>query len=82
MNSYTRGDIKLRMQKITDSIASQLRSAFPIAEGETRQDAWKRFSTACLPHDDCWTAIPEHSVKCALVPEAEVGATITIERIE
>ncbi len=74
-------DLKRRMEAITQSFASQLRSHFQIADGATLTDAQLRCLTLSLPHDDCWTAVPELVVSAKLVAEGEEGAEILIERI-
>jgi len=69
------------MQKAARLFESQLRSAFQIATGATPMDASLRSLIASLPPDDCWTAIPEHFVKCELCESGNEGATIVIERL-
>lgn len=74
-------DLKKRMSAIQRSLESQLRSAFQIGEGVIPTDAQRLALTLSLPHDDCWTAIPELIVTSELVADGEEGVDITIERL-
>lgn len=73
--------LKKRMDRIIQSFVSQLRCASATGAGATPTGVRPRFSTRSLPHDDCWTAIPELVVTCELVAPGEEGADITIEQL-
>lgn len=73
--------MKARMQAIQRAIESELRSVFPTVDGVTSMAARRRFSICSLPHDDCWTVIPELIVTGELVADGEEGFDITIERL-
>ena len=73
--------LKKRMDAITQSFASQLRSHFRIGVGATLTDAQLQSLTLSLPHDDCWTAVPELVVSARLVGKGDDGAVVTIERL-
>jgi len=76
-------DIKKRIQVIVDSFASQLTAASQAATGSISTESLRAFLMRSLPHDDCWTAIPELRITGQLVEsEAEAGADITIERLD
>ena len=74
--------LKKRMDAITRSLESQLRSHFQISEGATPTDAQRQSLTLSLPHDDCWEQVPELVITAKLGDDTDEGADITIERIE
>lgn len=73
--------MKARMQAIQRAIESELRSVFPTIDGATSMGARQLFLTLSLPHDDCWTCIPELIVTGELVEPGEEGCDITIEKL-
>lgn len=77
----TERGVKKRMQSLQRAIESALRSASTLDGVPTSMDARRAFLTASLPHDDCWTCIPELIVTGELVLPGEEGCDITIERI-
>lgn len=72
-------DVKEAMRQITESFVLQLLSAIPICDDGTRMGQARSSLIASLPHDDCWTAIPELIVTAELADTD--GATIWIERL-
>lgn len=77
----TEPKMKKRMQEIQRAIESALRSASATAGAGTSMDARRQFLTHSLPHDDCWTCIPELILTGELVPAGDEGCDITIERL-
>jgi hypothetical protein len=74
-------DLKKRKTAIIQSFVSQLRSTLIPSGDVTQTDARVLYLTLSLPHDDCWTAIPELIVRSELVETGEEGADILIERL-
>jgi len=74
-------ELKKRMQAIVQSLELQLRYASQRYAESIQMGAPAPFSTHCLPHDDCWTAIPELRITSELVTDGSEGCDITIERI-
>lgn len=78
----TRPDLQKRMAKITESFVSQLRCAFRTESGEILTGCSLQSAIAlCVPDDDCWTRLPEITVRSELCAPGEEGATVVIERI-
>jgi hypothetical protein len=77
----TEPKMKKRMQEIQRAIECALRSASATEGVATSMAARRQFLTHSLPHDDCWTNIPELILSGELVPAGEEGCDITIERI-
>lgn len=73
--------LKKRMDAITQSFVSQLRSHLGIEFGAMLTDAHRQCLIHSLPHDDCWTAVPELVVSASLAEQSEVGCVVTIERL-
>lgn len=73
--------LKKRMDAITQSFVSQLRSASATASDATQTGAPPPSLMLSLPRDDNWTWIPELVVTATLVPRGEEGAEILIERL-
>lgn len=74
-------EMKARKIAIQRAIECALTSGFPIAEGGTSTAAPRPCSIHSLPHDDCWTCIPELILTAELVSDGSEGADITIERL-
>lgn len=70
------------MEKVTQSIASQLYSYFRTNEGGistgVRLPSWIALT---IPLDDSWQWIPELNVRAIMAEKGNEGAVITIERI-
>jgi hypothetical protein len=78
----TKPENQKTMDKITDSIALQLLSAFRTDDGVTLTGRSLRCAIAsCVPEDDCWTKVPEITIKGELCEPGNEGATIIIERL-
>lgn len=70
------------MQNMTASFESQLLSVIQTTGVVTLTEPMKRLLIASLlPGDDCWTKIPEATIKAELCEPGDEGATIIIERI-
>jgi hypothetical protein len=75
-------EIKARKKAIEEDFVWQLLSSIQIAALATQMGLSRRSLIASLlPEDDCWTIIPEITVKCVLVEESEEGCEIVIEKI-
>lgn len=74
-------DTKARMEAIISSIVSQLLLGIQTAGDGTLTAQQVRSLTQSLPHDDCWTVIPELHVTAKLSSQDDVGATVVIEQI-
>jgi len=78
--SYTRKDIKKRMQLLEDVILSKLYSLCPTTESETHSECLKQLRTALSGlSDDSIREIPVGSWSVDRVPKGEEGVRITIE---
>ena len=53
-----------------------------LVSGAMPTDAQRQFLMLSLPHDDCWTQVPELVITAKLGDDTDEGAEITIERIE
>jgi hypothetical protein len=77
----TKPEFQKLMRKIEDSFVSQLISAFQTAGGETSTGhSLQSWIASIMPHDDCWTAVPEITVRGQLCQSGSEGATVTIEK--
>src|SRR5881394_2255273 len=74
----TEANTKAWMRRATKLIASQLCSAFQTEGGTTLAAAQARSLIASLPHDDCWTCIPELAIRSELCEPGKEGAEIII----
>lgn len=73
--------LKKRMDAITQSFVSQLRSALATASAATPTGAPQPSLILSLPQDDNWEWVPELVVTSRLVPKGQEGAEIVIERL-
>ncbi len=78
----TKPELKRRMDAIQASFVSQLNSHLPISGDAILTAAVRRSLTRSLPHDDCWTVIPDLRITSEPCAPEDEGAEITIERIE
>lgn len=75
-------EIKARKKAIEEDFVWQLLSSIQIGALATQMGLSRRSLIASLlPEDDCWTIIPEITIKCELVEESEEGCEIVIEKI-
>ncbi len=75
-------EIKARKKAIEEDFVWQLLSSIQIGALATQMGLSRRSLIASLlPEDDCWTIIPEITVKCVLVDESDEGCEIVIEKI-
>lgn len=72
-------DVKQAMREIVSSFVSQLLCVIQTRGDATVTAQQVFYLTQLLPHDDCWTVIPDLRVTAELAPDD--GATITIERL-
>ena len=78
----TKPEYQKVIKKIIDGFVSELLSGSAIIGAGMPMDASRRFWIASqLPEDDCWTWIPEITVKGLPCPKGMEGATIEIEEI-
>ena len=78
----TKPEYQKVIKKITDGFVSELLSGSAIIVGATLMEDYPPFLTvSLLPEDDCWTWIPEITVKGLPCPKGMEGATIEIEEI-
>lgn len=75
----TAPDVKQAMHEIVQSFASQLLSGIQTSADATLTAQQVYSLTQSLPHDDCWTVIPDLRVTAELADTD--GATIWIERL-
>lgn len=78
----TKPEYQKAMEAITKSLELQLLSAFQTACGGTLTGPLKRLLTVLsVPADDCWTIMPDTTIKAELCEPGQEGATIEITRI-
>lgn len=78
----THPEIKERMEQVINDFVSQLISVMQQREGAILTGPRARFWIACLlPEDDCWTCLPELTIKASRCEPGDEGATVTIEPI-
>lgn len=78
----TKPEFQKRMKEIEDSFVLQLLSAFRTEGGQTLTGSSLRSAIASsVPADDCWTQIPEITIRAELCAPGQEGATITLQRI-
>jgi hypothetical protein len=78
----TKPEFQKIMARMVASIESQLRCAFRTEDGATLTGVSLRSAIALsMPEDDCWTQVPEISIRGELCEPGQEGATITIERL-
>lgn len=74
--------VKNWMECAIEAFESQLLCASQKNGGGMLTVASRRCLIAsCVPADDCWTQVPEISVKCELCDPGQEGATIIIEKL-
>jgi len=67
------------MNQARESIALQLHSIWKTSGGGTSMECLQQFLTACVPHDDCWTIIPEIVLRGEKVKLGGAGCSIKID---
>jgi hypothetical protein len=78
----TNPEIKARKKAIEEDFVWQLLSDIRIGVLATQMGLSRRSLIALLlPEDDCWTVIPEITIKCELVEEGEEGCEVIIQKI-
>lgn len=73
--------LKKRMAAIQASFVSQLNSLLRTGDDAIPTAARRLSLMRSLPHDDCWTVIPDLRITSHLCAPEDEGAEITIERI-
>lgn len=77
-----RPDILARKKAIEESFVWQLLSDTQIASLATQMGVSRQSLIASLvPADDCWTVIPEITIKCELVEPGQEGCEVIIQKI-
>jgi hypothetical protein len=75
-------EIKARKKAIEEDFVWQLLSDIRIGVLATQMGLSRRSLIALLlPEDDCWTVIPEITIKCELVEDGEEGCEVVIQKI-
>ena len=78
----TKPEFQKIMGRMVASIASQLRCAFRTSDGATLTGASLRSAIALsVPENDCWTQVPEITIKAELCEKGQEGCTIEITRL-
>lgn len=78
----TKPEYQKRIAIIREDLESALLSAIRTESAVTlTEPALRSLIALLLPEDDCWTFLPEISLRGELCAPGDEGATITIERI-
>lgn len=78
----TKPEYQEALERITESLRSQLLSACQTASGETlTASSVQSWIASSLPADDAWTHIPKITVQAELCAPGQEGASITVRRL-
>lgn len=78
----TKPDYQKALEKITESLRYQLLSACQTACGGTlTASSLRSWILSSLPEDDCWTRVPQMTIRGELCEPGQEGATVVIQKI-
>lgn len=78
----TKPEYQKEMDRLIDSIVSQLRCAFQTDATRTSQESSiQSWTASSMPADDWWERIPEIQIRAELCEPGHEGATVVVERL-